>query len=358
MNCPIKERDMKALAVYQDTLMRNPRLRYIFFELTDCCNLRCLHCGSSCDPRNQSFLPYSVVEKTLRSILREYDPHSVMVCLTGGEPVLHPDLNKIIRLSHKLGFPVGMTTNGTLIYEGKAEQLAEAGLDTVAVSIDGTREIHDIFRCSSGSFEKAMNGVKALQRYGIEPQAITVASKMNLDNLPALGRFLADEGFYSWRITNIDPIGRADKNRDLLLDRDEMIKLLAFIREMRYSPDIEMEVTYGCSHFLSYDFEREVRDFYFQCGAGLLVGSVMANGDIGACLDIERRKELIQGNACTDDFLTVWKERFKPFRMNRAEKSDYCAGCKHQAVCRGDSAHTWDYDKREPRYCLFREERA
>ena len=132
--------------------------------------------------------------------------------------------------------------------------------------------------------------------------------------MSALGSFLINEGFYSWRITNIDPIGRADRNRDLLLDREEIMKLLSFIKEMRYNPDVEMEVTYGCSHFLSYDFEREVRDFYFQCGAGLLVSSVMANGNIGACLDIERRQDLIQGNADKDDFLTVWKERFKSVR--------------------------------------------
>ncbi len=127
---------------------------------------------------------------------------------------------------------------------------------------------------------------------------------------------------------------------------------------MRFDPGIEMEVTYGCSHFLSYTFEREVRDFYFQCGAGLMVGSVMANGNIGACLDIERRKDLIQGNAYEDDFLTVWKERFAPFRINRAEYSEYCAECKHKDVCGGDSAHTWDYDRLEPRYCFSREERA
>lgn len=83
---------MRSLSAYQDTLMRNPVLRYIFFELTDCCNMKCLHCGSSCEPRKSTFLSRSVIERTLRSIVREYDPHDIMVCLTGGEPLLHPDL--------------------------------------------------------------------------------------------------------------------------------------------------------------------------------------------------------------------------------------------------------------------------
>lgn len=193
MNSAVKERDMRVLSEYQDTLMQNPILRYIFFELTDCCNMKCLHCGSSCEPQKSTFLTCSVIERTLRSIAREYDPRNVMVCLTGGEPLLHPDLCAIVHLAHEMDFPVGLTTNGTLIDNRKAEELAAAGLDTVAVSIDGTEEIHEAFRCSPGSFGKTVNGIKALQRNGIEPQAMTVACKMNLENLPALGCFLINE---------------------------------------------------------------------------------------------------------------------------------------------------------------------
>ena len=348
----VKERDMKALADYQDSLMRNPRLRFIFFELTDKCNLKCLHCGSNCDLKNYTFLTLDAVKNTLQSIARECDPCEVMVCLTGGEPMLHPQLFETVTLARKMGFPVGITTNGTLIDDVNAKKLSQSGINTVAVSVDGTKEIHDRFRCSPGSFNKAMNGIMALKQNGIEPQVMTVASKANLHDLPALGNYLQSKDIYSWRITNIDPIGRAQINNDLLLSTEEIHELLSFIRNMRYSQDVNMEVTYGCSHFLTYDYEREVRDFYFQCGAGILVGSVMANGDIGACLDIERRKDLVQGNIYKDDFMTIWNNRFEVFRVNRAEKSRQCAGCVYKSVCRGDSAHTWDYELDEPRYCF------
>ena len=351
----VKARDMKALAEYQDKLVRKPRLRYLFFELTDRCNLRCLHCGSNCDPKKGNFLTFAVVEKTLQSIIREYDPKKVMVYLTGGEPLLHPDVFRVLHTAHRMGFPVGMTTNGTLIDDAGAEKLRNGGLATVSVSIDGTRKTHEAFRCSPGSFDRAMNGVKALKRQGFEPQVTTVANKMNLHNLQQLRDYLIDEGIDSWRILCIDPIGRAKENEELILDRTEMKELLEFIREMRYSPEIEMDVSFGCSHFLTCEYEREVRDFYYQCCAGLLSGSVMVNGDIGACLDIERREDLVQGNAYRDDFLTVWKERFQVFRTNRAEQSRYCADCIHKKVCRGDSAHTWDFDRMEPRYCFAKE---
>ena len=82
------------------------------------------------------------------------------------------------------------------------------------------------------------------------------------------------------------------------------------------------------------------------------MGSVMANGNIGACLDIERRADLVQGNAYTDDFVEVWENRFEGFRIDRTIKNGTCSGCEHRAVCLGDSAHTWDYDYNEPRYCV------
>lgn len=354
MMSPIKLRDMKALAAYQTELMKKPRLRYIYFELTNQCNLKCLHCGSRCVPCNSTMLPYTAVKKTLLSISNQHRPPDVMVCLTGGEPFLHPELSRIVSLAHTMGFPVGITTNGTLIDEQQADAMHRCGLDTVAVSIDGTREIHERFRNCPGSFDRALSGARSLKRCGIEPQAITVANKSNLQDLQHLADVLVKEDFYSWRITDIDPIGRTIEHKNLMLDNDEMVTLLNFIRAMRFSPDMEMEVTYGCSHFLTYEYEREVRDFYFQCGAGLMVGSVMANGDIGACLDIERRRDLIQGNIFQDDFMTVWNERFEAFRVNRADGSNFCTDCEYREVCRGDSAHTWDYDLKEPLYCVNR----
>lgn len=83
-----------------------------------------------------------------------------------------------------------------------------------------------------------------------------------------------------------------------------------------------------------------------------MVASIMANGDIGACLDIERRDDLVQGNIYFDDFINVWENRYLIFRMNRAVKSKKCSECEYGSVCQGDSAHTWDYDNNEPMYCV------
>ena len=348
----IKEKNMCELAKYQGELRKHPQLRFLFFELTDKCNLNCRHCGSACTGGNNTYLDYDVIIKTISDVKGKYGTSGIMVCVTGGEPLLHPAVYDVIKSAHEMGFSVGITTNGMLIDSISAKQLAVAGLDTIAVSLDGVGEVHDSFRLSKGAFDRTISGIQCLKNAGLEPQVITVVHKNNYWQLECIYRFLTKEDIYSWRLVNVDPIGRALIDRSILLDSNEMKGLFEFIRSKRFDNKNEMEVTYGCSHFTTYKYENEIRDYYFQCGAGLFVASVMANGDIGACLDIERRHDLVQGNVYKDDFIRVWKDRFDVFRRNRAELSVRCKTCCYSTVCMGDSAHTWDYDNNEPRYCV------
>ena len=158
-------------------------------------------------------------------------------------------------------------------------------------------------------------------------------------------------GIDSWRPINTEPIGRACEASDLLLKPEQFAQLLSFIREKRFDPSNQMEVTFGCSHYLGTDYERMVRDHYFLCGAGILTASVRANGDICGCLDIEKRPELVQGNIRTDCFMDVWRNRFELLRSDRTANCGKCISCSERFVCGGDAAHTWNYDRQEPMLC-------
>ena len=86
----LKRNQLLALAAYRDSLYQNPDLRWVFFELTNACNLFCAHCGSRCCSQGDQ-LSVSDVEKTLCSVPNK----NVLVCLTGGEPLIHPDFSNI-----------------------------------------------------------------------------------------------------------------------------------------------------------------------------------------------------------------------------------------------------------------------
>lgn len=342
----LKREQLVNVAKHRDYLRSNPHLRWLFFEITDCCNLSCKHCGSDCISQGQ-YLTIEDVKRVLASLQNERP----MICLSGGEPLLHYDFFKIAECVRDMGFSWGLTTNATLIDETVAKRLRQTGMSTVSVSIDGMERSHDLLRGVKGAWNRAICGITCLQKAGLNPQVTTVVHRDNISDLEQLFELLSKMQISSWRPINIEPIGRAYESRDLLLSPDQFAYLLSFIREKRYASDNNMEVTFGCSHYLGKEYERMVRDHYFICGAGILVASVRSNGDICACLDVPDLKSLVQGNIRTDDFLQIWKEKFYFFRGDRTALCAKCEICSERFVCAGDSTHTWDFKNNKPKLC-------
>ena len=350
-----KYMDMKSLSQYREYLYKHPKLKYLFFELTDACNLSCLHCGSNACPQNHTYLPVHLVKTVLSQVAEAFSPSSIMICLSGGEPLLHPSLFEIIKYAKKCGFSCGMTTNGTLIDQTISQKMIDSGIDSVTFSVDGLEDTHDWFRNKSGSFRKTMEGIQNLIQHAngnVITQITTVVHKRNFHQLDDIFRLACISGVDSWRVVNLEPIGRANDNSELLLDSIQFQQLLSFIQEKRYAIKTPIDVTYGCSHYLSVALERTVRDYYFLCGSGILVASILCNGDIYSCMDIERRPELVQGNVYTDNFVDVWHNRFQVFRKDRSAECSMCCKCEDRVFCCGDSAHTWNYTENKPIICV------
>ena len=352
----VKEKNMIAVAEHRDDLYSHPRLKFLFVELTNGCNLHCLHCGSNCSGQNTIYIDTELLLNALYTVAEDFDRSSVMICLTGGEPLLHPDFFLIAEEIVKLGFPWGMTTNGTLIDDSTARRLKALSLQSITISLDGTNESHDKLRGRKGAFQSTVHAIHMLNQVGIPVQITSVIHNKNITQLEEMYSLMIKLNVFSWRIINIEPIGRATEHNALLLSHENMIRLLSFIRSKRFDPSCKMDVRYGCSHYLSFEYENEVRDGYFLCGSGILVGSILCNGDIFSCLDIERRPELIQGNIALDRFSDVWYNKFKEFRINRTLLSDKCSQCEERSFCHGDSCHTWNFDINEPMFCIKRKD--
>lgn len=332
--------------MHRNRLRKNPRLRWLFFELTNRCNLRCMHCGSNCTGTGE-MLSVQDVCRVLDGLRGERP----QICLTGGEPLMHPDFFEIAHAIKRKGFLWGMTTNATLIGKAQARMIREAGMSTVAVSLDGLEASHDALRRSKGAWKKAVEGIINLQNAGYAPQVTSVFHSGNFNEIEKTYQFLGELGITSWRLINVEPIGRACESSGLLLSSEQFKDLISYIRGKRFDPACNMEVSFGCSHYLGLEDERMVRDHYFLCGAGILIAGIRSNGDICACLDIENRPELVQGNIRKDGFLEVWENRFRQFRRDRTADSCMCSVCADRFICGGDSMHTWDFDNHKPLLC-------
>ncbi|MCR4620529.1 MAG: radical SAM protein [Clostridiales bacterium] len=347
----IKTQHLIARAGYRDYLFREPQLHQLFLELTSRCNLRCEHCGSSCGDVPVIDLPADAIHELLSKVKHDFDISRMMLCITGGEPMLHPGFFGIMEDARSMGYRWGMTSNATLIDDAAAMRLRDAGMSTISVSIDGLPSTHDAMRGTPGAYDKAMRGINALLRLNCfkAVQVTTVVTQRNIGELDRLFDIMQGLDIDSWRLTAIEPIGRALKHPELLLTPENHRYLLSFIKSKRLQ-GIPLE--YGCCHFLGLEYEREVRNWYYLCSAGRLIASVMANGDIGACLDIERNEKTIQGNIFRDDFTEVWKNRFGIFRQHLSERNESCRSCPVKLFCDGDSAHSWDFENDAPRLCM------
>jgi radical SAM protein with 4Fe4S-binding SPASM domain len=212
-------------------------------------------------------------------------------------------------------------------------------------------ETHDAFRRTPGGWERGMQGIKNLVKVGgfQSIQVTTVVTHKNIVELDALFDVLKDIDIDSWRVVNMDPIGRAKEHPELLLTKEDFKTLFEYIRNKRIAGE---PVCYGCSHYLGMEYEREVRDWYFLCTAGLYTASIMVNGDITACLDIEERPEFVQGNIYKDKFSDVWFNRFEVFRKPLSTLCKECQECQWEKWCAGGSRHCFDYDNNKQRVCF------
>ena len=351
LNTDIKRSHMTELAAYRKGLHTVPDLRYLFLELTMRCNERCLHCGSSCGDVQSEELSVECYRRFLDEVKEDFGTGRKMLCITGGEPLLRRDFEEILGYANAIGFRWGMTSNGTLISKECARMLRDCGMATISISLDGLPETHDAFRRTPGGWDKAMEGIENLLSVGgfEHVQVTTVVTHQNIGELDELFRIFDKMPLDSWRVINIEPMGRAKQFPELLLTPDDYRTLLEFIRNKRIAGE---PVCYGCSHYLGMEYEHEVRDWYFHCMAGTYIASIMANGDITACLDIERRPEFIQGNILRDRFKDVWENRFEVFRKDLCEENEQCRVCPEKEFCHGDSYHSWDFDEHKPLLCF------
>lgn len=323
----------------QDDLVEKHPLRQLFWECTLRCNLQCRHCGSDCKATSLvKDMPREDFGKVLDSVAARMDPHEVMINITGGEPLMRPDLDECGRMIYEKGFPWGMVTNGFLLTPERYQRLLQNGLRAMTISLDGLGEDHDWMRGREGSFERAAAAIKMVIESGeIEFDVVTCVNRRNYPHLAEIRDFLIGLGLKGWRLFTVFPVGRAAQDPELQLTREEHIGLLEFIRTTRRQGVIAAE--FACEGFLG-RYEGDVRGHFYMCQAGITVGSVLADGSISACPSI--RADYNQGNIYRDDFMDVWEHRFGPYRDRSWMKKDACASCKFWKYCRGGGMHLRD----------------
>jgi heme d1 biosynthesis radical SAM protein NirJ len=190
---------------------RQPPGPVVIWNLIRRCNLTCKHCYSiSADIDFPGELSTAEVYQVMDDLKRFRVP---VLILSGGEPLLRPDVTDIAARAKRLGFYVGLSTNGTLIGTHNIDQLAAIGFDYLGVSLDGIESTHDRFRRKEGAFRASIDGIRLARDAGIKVGIRFTLTQDNADDLPGLLELMARERIDKFYLSHLNYAGRGNNNR-------------------------------------------------------------------------------------------------------------------------------------------------
>ena len=190
---------------------RAPSGPVVIWNLVRRCNLTCKHCYSiSADKDFSGELTTGEVFRVMDDLKAARVP---VLILSGGEPLLRPDIFEIGRRAKEMGFYVGLSSNGTLIDADNITKIAAVGFDYVGISLDGLQQTHDRFRRKEGAFDAALNGVRLARDAGAKVGLRYTLTQDNADDFPALLALMEDEGIHKFYLSHLNYAGRGNKNR-------------------------------------------------------------------------------------------------------------------------------------------------
>ena len=188
-----------------------PRGPVVIWNLIRRCNLTCKHCYSISADRD---FPGELETQEIFAVMDDLHRFGVPVLiLSGGEPLLRPDIFEISTRAKRLGFYVGLSTNGTLVDADNIDRIAAVGYDYVGISLDGMRETHDRFRRKDGAFDASLAGVRLCRERGIKVGLRFTMTEDNAGELPDLLALMEEEDVDKFYLSHLNYAGRGNRNR-------------------------------------------------------------------------------------------------------------------------------------------------
>ncbi|HEY9900445.1 MAG TPA: heme d1 biosynthesis radical SAM protein NirJ [Pantanalinema sp.] len=332
---------------------RNPTGPVVIWNLTRRCNLACKHCYAISS--NRAF-PGELETDEILSVMADLRAFGVpALILSGGEPLLHPDLFLIAERARSLGFYVTLSTNGTMIDDSNIDRIAAAKFDYVGISLDGIAETHDRFRRKEGAFASSLDGIRRCRDKGIKVGVRFTLTEGNSADLPSLLHLLEEERIAKFYLSHLNYAGRGNVNR----------KEDAYFKTTRDALDLLFEAAYrdaeqgGDREFVTGNNDADavyllqwaasrhpdrvegLRAKLEQWG-GNSTGVNVANIDnLGNVHPDTMWWEHTLGNVRERPFSEIWGQTQDPLmlglRQVPRQVKGRCATCAHFAICGGNT---------------------
>jgi len=330
---------------------RDWKPRTCVWEITLACNLRCKHCGSRAGAPRRGELSTS---ECLGVVSQLEAAGCELVTLSGGEPTLREDWDRIAQAIAARGMRINMVSNGAYGSDADAGEVVRraraAGMANVGISIDGPEQAHDELR-GRGSFRRALSSVELFARGGVDVAVMTTVSRHNLPLLARVRQLAIDAGASMWRLQLAKPMGSMDDHRDLVLRPRQMLELVPLLACLKKKQGIELQVGDSIGHYGPHDGVlrgrgwRRRRESWQGCQAGMNAIGIEADGGVKGCLSLQAGADrgggpdpFVEGNLRSSSLDQIW-HRPGVFAFNREFCVDAltgaCRSCGHGEICRG-----------------------
>lgn len=325
----------------------------ISWNTTRQCNQYCVHCyraaGDSPDPDELS----TEEGKTLLSGIAEA---GFRICiLSGGEPLVRPDIYELIAHGVSTGMRVVLGTNGILITPKVARELKDLRVARVGISLDHIEPaIHDKWRGMEGAWERSVQAMRDCKEAGLAFQIHTTVSERNRGVITEMTDLAVELGAAGHHIFFLVPTGRGKDIASESLEAREYEQLLADI--LRKQGEVEIELKPTCApHFMRIARKKGIpMRFTKGCLAGTSYCVIIPNGDVQPCPYLPIKV----GNVREKPFPEIWREAALFQELRGAELGGRCGECDCADICGGCRARAYyysdgDYLAEEP-WCLYR----
>jgi heme d1 biosynthesis radical SAM protein NirJ len=325
----------------------------VIWNLIRRCNLKCKHCYSISSDHD---FPGELTTDEVFAVMDDLWAFGVRVLiLSGGEPLMRPDIFEISRRAKDMGFYVGLSTNGTLIDDALIGPIAEIDYDYVGISLDGIGATHDAFRGKEGAFDASLKAARLCRAHGLKVGLRFTMTMDNAHQFPDLLKLIEDEDIDKFYLSHLNYAGRGNKNRGddahWQITRDAMDLLfetcLRLIQDGREKEFVTGNNDADGAYMLLWvrrrfpDRADHIRDKLRQWGgnaSGVNIANIDNLGDVHPDTFWWHYK---LGNVKDRPFSEIWRDTSDPImaglKQSPRRVGGRCAGCTFFKICGGNT---------------------
>jgi heme d1 biosynthesis radical SAM protein NirJ len=332
---------------------RKPAAPVVIWNLIRRCNLTCKHCYTTSTDIN---FPNELSTEEIYAVMDDLKAFKVPVLiLSGGEPLLHPDIFKISRRAKDMGFYVALSTNGTKISADNIDEIADINYQYIGVSLDGIKDTHDQFRRVKGSFDQALHGIHLCLEKGIKVGLRFTLTQDNHQDFPALLQLMDDNNIDKFYLSHLNYGGRGNKNR-----KDD-----AHFAMTRTAMDLMFETSYNWlkqgkdREFVTGNNDADAVYFlhwvarHFPDKVGHIKAKLEQWGGNASGVNVANIDNLGNvhpdtfwwhyelGNVKERPFSEIWMDTSDPLMAGLKQQprplEGRCGRCRYQAICNGNT---------------------